>query len=231
MKVISRIGASVLSGVTIVGLAAPAHAAPVVTNPSFEDVQIGSPFVSNSPGDVPGWTHTGTVGDGLLWHVGYADGSGSVTVAGDGNQFVTAGGGFNAAGTAAWSQSISGFTPSDQYELTFKMASEGTFSGSQTLTVSFPAGSSTPAQTFTAAPSPANYWRDWETKTLTFTANASSVTLQFGVTNQQFDVGLDSVSIAAVPITGTPLPSAAWGGLLLLGGLGALKVRPRRRAA
>lgn len=208
----------------VLSLGIGAHASPVVQNPSFEAVQIGSPFRSSNAADVPDWTHTGPVGDALLWAVGYSDGGGSITVAGDGNQFVTMGGGFNTPGTSAWSQSISGFTPLQPYVLTFKMASET--SDSQAITVSFPAGSATPAQTFTAAPSTANYWRNWETKSLTFIPNSSSVTLQFGVTQQTDDVGLDAVSIAAVP-SGLPLPSSVWGGLVLLAGLGAWTARRR----
>ena len=49
----------------------------LVVNGSFEAVQIGSPFVSNDVTNVPGWTHTGSLGMGLLWHVGYADGDGA----------------------------------------------------------------------------------------------------------------------------------------------------------
>ena len=52
-----------------------------VTNGDFEAVQIGSPFLSSNPANIPGWTHMGTVGDALLWAIGYSDGGGSVTVA------------------------------------------------------------------------------------------------------------------------------------------------------
>ena len=38
-----------------------------VTNGSFEAVQISSSFSSN-PANIPGWTHTGDVGDALLWN-------------------------------------------------------------------------------------------------------------------------------------------------------------------
>jgi hypothetical protein len=87
----------------LVVLTAGASAAPMIANGSFEAVQIGSPFVSSNPADIPGWTHGGSPGDGLLWAIGYADGSGSITTAGAGNQFVTLGGGFGAPGTADWS--------------------------------------------------------------------------------------------------------------------------------
>ena len=80
-----------------------AIAVPTVINGSFEDVQISSPFVSSDPADIPGWTHSGSVGDGLLWAIGHTDSGGSVTVAGEGNQFVTLGGGFDVAGPRATS--------------------------------------------------------------------------------------------------------------------------------
>jgi hypothetical protein len=73
-------------------------AAQSVTNGSFEAVPIGSPYVSVNPADIPGWTHTGTVGDGLLWAIGYSYGGGSITTAGSGSQFVTLGGGYLTSG-------------------------------------------------------------------------------------------------------------------------------------
>ena len=108
--------------------------------------------------------------------------------------------GFNTNGTATWQQTLTGLTPGATYNLLFDMASEGTFSGSQSITVDFPTGSSTAAQTFTAAPSPANYWRDWEQKSMNFVATDSSVALRFSATTPD-DVGLDfvRVNLAAVP--------------------------------
>ena len=134
--------------------------AQTIVNGDFENVQIGSPFFSTNPADVPGWTHTGDVGDALLWGVGYADGGGSITTAGHGNQFVTLGGGFGATGTGSWQQTITGLTASDSYTVNFMMASE-TGSFGQSITVDFPTGSSTAAMTFAADPSSGNYWRTW----------------------------------------------------------------------
>jgi hypothetical protein len=204
------------------------EAAPVVLNGSFEAVQIGSPFVSNNVSNIPDWTHTGSLGDGPLWHVGYADGGGSVTVAGDGNQFVTLGGGFDQFGSSSFDQVVSGFTPGSTYTLTFKMATEGTFSLPQSITVDFPTGSSTSAQTFTAATPSVSYWTDWETKTENFIATSASVDIRFSVTNLEFDVGLDSVSVSPTAI---PEPST----LILLGigvaGIAGYSWRRRKPAA
>jgi hypothetical protein len=189
--------------------------AATITNGDFEAVAIGSPFVTSNAADIPGWTHTGTVGDGLLWAIGYADGSGSVTVAGSGKQFVTLGGGFDAAGSATWSTTITGLTAGDSYVLSFDTATElGTGvepGGPQTMTVGFSSGSSTLPESFTSPDSAAAYWRTWVAQNYAFVASASSAVVDFSVTNQQYDMGLDAVSIAAA--TGVPEP----GTIVLLG--------------
>jgi hypothetical protein len=219
--------ALLLAGLAVLyGAGEQARAGPVVQNGSFEAVQIGSPFVSSNLSNIPNWTHTGSLGDGPLWHVGYADGDGSVTVAGDGLQFVTMGGGFGPIGSSSFDQVVSGFTPGTTYTLTFKMASEANFSGPQSLSVDFPSGSSTGAQTFTAATPPFNYWSDWETKTENFVATSSSVDIRFSVTDRPFDVGLDSVSVSAAS-TATPEPATLT--LFSVGAFGLLGYASRRR--
>ena len=66
--------------------------AATILNGGFESVQIGSPFFSTDPTKIPDWTHAGSTGDALLWNVGYSDSHG-VAHSGEGNQFVTMGGG------------------------------------------------------------------------------------------------------------------------------------------
>ncbi len=174
----------------------------LVTNGSFEQVQIGPPYQSADPAAVPGWTHAGS-GEGPLWHVGFTDCCGSVTIAGDGLQFVTLGGGYGETNTAGWSQVLNGLIPGATYQLNFKMASEDTaaFSGlaSMSLTVEFLSGSSTSPQTFTAAAAPTNYWSDWESKTMNFTATSNQAQLVF-TARTAYDVGLDSVSVTFAPL-------------------------------
>jgi len=201
---------------------------PVVTNGSFEAIQIGTPFVSSNPADIPGWTHGGTVGDGLLWAIGYSDSNGSVAFAGAGNQFVTLGGGFPQAGTADWSTTITGLIAGDSYVLSFMTATElGTGiepGGPQTMTVGFLSGSSTPSQAFTSPDSSAAYWRTWVTQNYTFLATGSSAVVDFSVTNQAYDMGLDNVGVSPATV---PEPS----GLSVLGAFLVGLAVIRRKAA
>jgi hypothetical protein len=208
------VAGSLILTIILVLAALPAEAGPIV-NGSFENVQIsgnscveGPPTVcSTSPADWPGWTHTGSTGDGLLWHQGPVCCGGTGTgKAGDGEQWVTLGGGFGSSGSSAWSQTINNLIVGQTYNIKFMMAAEADFEPSgQSLDVVV-AGSS--SQTFTATPVSA-FWQSWESKTYTFVAVGTSETLTFSVTNAQDDVGLDNVSIA-----GTNVPEPA--SLLLL---------------
>jgi hypothetical protein len=190
-----------------------------LTNGSFENVSIGSPFVSANPADIPGWIHTGDVGDGLLWGIGYNDGGGSVTVTGDGKQFVTLGGGFLTSGSAAWMTTITGLTIGNTYDVNFKIAFEGgdTPLSQQVMTVGFDSGSSTGSSQFVAPANPFNYWNIWLPETKTFVATATSAVVDFSVTDQINDMGLDAVSV-----TGATVPEPATWAMMLLGfaGLG-----------
>jgi hypothetical protein len=227
MKSVARL--LVVSCAVIGAWPARAQAAPFIQNGDFEDVQIGSPFVSSNPVDIPGWTHSGTVGDGLLWAIGYHDGGGSVTVAGDGNQFVTLGGGLGAPGTASWTTTISGLVPGDRYTLSFEIANEGGNVGApQSLILygNFGGLILDPTPFITAPANSLDYWRIWLPVSLNnlVAFNSTTARLTFQVNNQGGNMGLDNVAITP-EITPAPEPAA----LTLLGsalvGFGLLRRR------
>jgi len=180
-----------------------------IANADFEQVQIApSPALSKNPNDVPGWTHTGAAGDGLLVRVGFADGSGRATNAGCGRQFIILGGGRGVPGSASWQTTIGGLKPGQSYALSFRMASKTT--SEQTVTVTLADGVSA-TQTFGAPPSSANYWRNWVTRQFEFTPTASTATLTFSA-NTSMDVGLDHVVVKAHRASAIKVVAGTYGG-------------------
>jgi hypothetical protein len=173
-----------------------------VQNGDFESPVIGSPFISFDP--VPGWSRSGSPADGNLGAVGYKDSDGTITTAGHGRQFLLLG------ATARWSTQITGLISGLTYSVTFMMASESTFS--QSLTASVTSGDSPSSQvtsvaTFSAAPSPSDYYKSWENKVLAFVATSSTATLSFSVTNLKFDVGIDFVNVVPGTVSQGPFAS------------------------
>ena len=216
---------ALLVGITVM-IAAPmmATAGPIIANGSFEAAQIGSAFSTN-PADIPAWTHTGTVGDALLWNKTFpiCCGGTGTALAGDGNQFVTMGGGFGPTGSSQWSQTLTGLSIGQTYVVSFMMAAEGE-TPTQQMTVGMTTGSSTAAETFTSLTTSTLFWQNWGTDQYTFVASDTSGTLQFSVTDQAYDVGLDAVSIAEA----RTVPEPATLGLMGLG-LSALGFARRKR--
>ena len=212
-------------GVLTIGSMATTRA-DFVQNGSFEDVQIGSPYYSLNLSDVPGWTHSGTFADAVLFNTHYTDGGGTITVAGDGNQFAVIGKTTGTDGVGSLSQTLTGLTAGNYYTLNFKIASLFP-TASQTIQVDFTSGSSTAAQLFTAEPSSSAYYKTWDSESMTFLATSSSVALRFSE-HGQHDTGLDSVSVtesdSAVPEPVFYQMSA----LLALGSLGILRTRRRK---
>jgi len=201
--------------------------ADLVTNGSFEAVQITTAYSTN-PADIPGWTHTGDQGDALLWRAGPQCCGGTGTAkAGDGNQFVTMGGGFGPFGTSAWSQTVNGLTVGQVYDVNFLVAAEGE-TPTQQVTVGFTSGSSTAPETFTTPATNTLFWQDWGSDQYTFVPTATSAVLQFSVTHQQYDVGLDGVSIMPAS-TAVPEPASWQLAGLVLAALLALRLRDQKR--
>ncbi len=173
---------SQLLGITLAVLLATSAQASLVQNGSFEDVQINAQFSTN-PADIPGWTHAGSAGDLLIARSGpQCCGGTNTALAGDGNQFVTLGGGFGPTGTAAWSQTIAGLTIGQTYTVSFLLAAEGE-TATQDITVGFADGSDSAPQTFTSLPTNTLFWQNWGVNQYNFVPTATSATLQFSVVN------------------------------------------------
>jgi hypothetical protein len=206
------------------GIAVWSPASPVfVPNSSFEDVNIAPLTSSVNLLHVPGWTRAGAEGDRAIWRVGYLDGGGTITVAGEGMQFIIGGGGFVTPGVTTWTTTVTGLTPGLIYRLDFMMAAES-FDLTQMIDVSFVSGSATPGQTFSATNDLANYWQDWEAKTMEFVASATELGLRFTMSGR-FDVGLDNVRVTEL---GLPVTAAEPGTIAVLGlGLAGLFVARR----
>lgn len=122
-------------------------------------------------------------------------------------------------------QTITGLTPGNTYSLSFAIASEEGCCAA--VEVSFPSGSSTGAQDFTALTS-GTFWTQWSTQQENFLATSSSVTLQFKDLAAEFpnglDLGLDNVDVEGA-VSGVPEPTSA----VLVGfSLAALAVLKRR---
>lgn len=226
-------GSLVLGTMLVMGVA-PAAANPVITNGSFEAVQISGDTCANlafgcstNPADWPGWTHTGDVGDGLLWHQGFVCCGGTNSgKAADGTQWVTMGGGVGVGGTSAWSQTVNGLTVGHSYTIHFSIATEGQTVPTVDVGVS---NSLTPSQSFSAGAGLGQFfWQVWQPEQYTFIPDATSSVLTFSVTNQAFDVGLDAVSITSqVPEPGT-------GSMMLFGSvliaMGVMRGKSARKA-
>jgi hypothetical protein len=208
--------------------AATSAGAVTVVNGSFEDVQISAQG-SKTLSDIPGWTHSGSTGDGLIWSdkFGVCCGGTGTTKTGDGHQFVTLGGGFGPTGTSAWSQLLSGLIVGDMYAVDFMMAAEGELS-TQPITVAMTSGSTTAPGTFISDPAVSLFWQVWAPRSYHFLATSTSGELQFSVTDQPYDTGLDAVSVHDLGRGGVPEPTA-W--TLMILGFGLAGAALRRRVA
>lgn len=185
-------------------LAVGAVASPTIVNGDFENPVLTPPYQSSAA--IPGWTRSGAAGDQNLIAVGFQDSNGSATMAGHGNQFATLGGGSASAGSASLSTQITGLTSGTSYLLGFMIAAQQ-FQAGGNIAVSFTAGSSTPARTFSVKASPGYYWLDWESKQMVFTATSSTATVVFSVTNLRYNLGLDNITVGSARAAPT---SANW---------------------
>jgi hypothetical protein len=105
----------------------------------------------------------------------------------------------------SWIEQTINTTVGQAYTLSFALASEEGGSGAQVV-VSFPTGSSTGSQTFTAPPRVTNFWDTWATSSMDFTATGTSATIRFTsvplTETEGCDAGIDNVAVTAAQIIG-----------------------------
>jgi hypothetical protein len=209
----------------VLGVGLTSHAANLLTNGSFEDgifvpSEPGSMLLSAGATDITGWT---VINGGLAW-----DGAANPynLTASDGNNFLDLTGDYDAAPYGGVQQTVAtaiGF----QYQLTFDIGTSTTYDSNEgsipLIPVSIQATAGSSSETFTTAtPTSIN---QWESFTLDFTAtSASTVILLEGQASENIQyIGLDNVSLEAVP------EPSSLSLMLLLAGPGLLAFAAWRR--
>jgi len=136
--------------------------------------------------DVPGWIHAGSSADGNLNRR-------------NGSCFLMLGGGFYEAGSASWSTTLYRLIRGKAYHLRFRISNESNPKSPKpplSITVKVTSGPLTSIHSYTVNASHGDPWSAWQTEVQTFRAAQSTAVLEFSVTNQQYDIGLDSVSVS-----------------------------------
>jgi hypothetical protein len=197
----------VLAATTVfaLGAASQAHAVSIV-NGSFET------------GDLTGWGGTVTTDGNGLNPFGTAFGTGM-----DGTYWAWLAG-FEIGRDLT--QTITGLTPGASYRISFIMASE--FVNFDQLNVSVDGN---PFTVFIAPPINGNFWDNWVSQSIDFSASGATADLlfsTFGLNAAGYDVGLDNVTIRQISDVTVPEPASI---ALFAAGLAGLGWMSRRRKA
>jgi hypothetical protein len=214
--------------VGIVSLFVPtaAFATPTVANGSFEADNFGfeSLGLNCGGGTLTGWTTQCSADGTYPWGTSNSSGYGPTPY---GKQWVIVG---DYGGDGSWiEQTDTGFTAGQTYQLNFALASEEPGTPGSHVDVSFPSGSSTADQIFTAPARGGNFWDTWAMYSMPFVATSTDVTFRLeGVPNAiAYDAGIDNVSISGAS---TPVPEPFTLSLFGAGLAGAVALRRRKKA-
>jgi hypothetical protein len=185
---------------TVLGLLTLGNAAPVAAqtfvNGCFEDgASTGWDLIDAT--NTPGWTPIYGAGTAfprinLNQSCGGPFGNNNEAC-----QFVTIGG-IEDGGTSALNQTISGFTVGTSYVLSWRQSSE--FDLSDVVNASV-IGVGTLSQDFTSVPYPggSQFWYGWQTMSMPFVADATTLTFMFHSYGTNWEPGIDEVRISTVP--------------------------------
>ena len=194
----------------VLGIGLASNAANLITNGSFESgnfvpSETGSMLLSAGATDMTGWT---VINGGLAWD-SQADPYG--LTASDGSYFLDLTGDYDQAPYGGVAQAVTTAIGS-QYQLTFDVGTSTTYdnnSGLLPVSIAVSADSSSGIFT-TATPSSINQWQSFS---FDFTATSTSTLISLdGQASANIEyIGLDNVSLTAVPEPSTLMLSAAAG--------------------
>ncbi len=210
----------------VLALAMPARASNLITNGSFE---VGTPsdnpydssansqqLLSGDTTSLSGWTVTGAASSDIAW-IGSSNTYG--VTASQGSDFLDlTGWQWGGAGGKGVMQTIS-TVAGQQYTLSFDLGNSISYNYGGTNALSVQAGSLSQVVSSVGTQSV----NAWDHYTLSFVAQSASTAVSFTGVQATYYIGLDNVSVTAVP---EPETFA-----LLLAGLGVVGAVARRRKA